>query len=64
MDAIGPEKKGKEKLLNTIYNPEFHFLDLEFQTIKIQSFEQTCPESTARSLNVIFVITAAEAMTE
>ena len=43
--AIGPETdftvetnrtKVKEKLVNTFYNHEFHFLYLEFQTIEIQ----------------------------
>ena len=32
------QKKVKEKLLNNIHNPGFHFLDLKFQTIEIQSF--------------------------
>ena len=32
------QKKMKEILLNTIYNPDFHFMELEFQTIEIQSF--------------------------
>ena len=47
MNAIGPttdftletnRKKVKEKLLKTIQNPVFYLLDLEFQTIKIQTF--------------------------
>ena len=46
VDAESPEieftiwnkVKVKEKLLSTIYNPEFHFLDLKFQTLEIQSF--------------------------
>ena len=46
VDAESPEieftiwnkVKVKEKLLSTIYNPEFHFLDIKFQTLEIQSF--------------------------
>ena len=42
VDAIGLETdftlETNKKLLNAICNPEFHFLDLEFQTIEIQSF--------------------------
>ena len=28
----------KEKLLNTIHNPKFHFLDLEFQNIETGNY--------------------------
>ena len=46
-DAIRPKtdftletnrKNVKEKLLKSIQNPAFYLLDLEFQTIEIQSF--------------------------
>ena len=31
-------EKSERKTIYTIYNPEFHFSDFEFQTIEIQSF--------------------------
>ena len=38
LDLKQKQKAVKEKLLNTIHNPKFHFLDLEFQNIETGNY--------------------------